>query len=440
VGRCSLKKTLKVTDILALGFMTFAFFLGAGNIIFPPQAGQQAGEHLIPAMLGFLSTGVSLPLIAIIAVALAGGWKGLTRDLPSKVATLLAVLIFIVIGPAFAAPRAGLVAYEMGVKPFIADAGQLSLTIFSIVFFAIALFLSRSRGNLVDLVGKFLTPILFLALVALAVAVVVNPQDAIEAAKGDYVDMPFLKGFVEGYNTLDAVAALLFGMVIVDAVRSKGITDETETRKYLICAGLIAAAGLAFVYISLFYLGATSGVIAGSAANGGDILAIYVAALFGPAGQMILSLIVLLACLTTVVGLLTACSEYFSSLTKWSYEKWVTLLAVICCVVANVGLNQLITISLPALFALYPIAMALVILTFIRRWLPNPVLSYRVVMIVALSFSLIDAAKVAGFDVSAFRIIPLFDYGMAWLLPTTIALVITCVIGGKVAQQTRQTA
>ena len=121
---------------MALGFMTFAFFLGAGNIIFPPQAGQQAGDHLVPAMFGFLSTGVTLPLVAIIAVAVAGGWKGMTQDLPSKVATLLAVLIFIVIGPAFAAPRAGLVAYEMGVKPFIADAGQLSLTIFSIVFLA----------------------------------------------------------------------------------------------------------------------------------------------------------------------------------------------------------------------------------------------------------------------------------------------------------------
>lgn len=438
-----MKKSLSFTDIMALGFMTFAFFLGAGNIIFPPQAGQQAGDHLVPAMFGFLSTGVTLPLVAIIAVAVAGGWKGMTQDLPSKVATLLAVLIFIVIGPAFAAPRAGLVAYEMGVKPFIADAGQLSLTIFSIVFFGIAMFLSRSRGNLVDMVGKFLTPILFIALVVLAVSVVANPQDAIEAARGDYIDMPFLKGFVEGYNTLDAVAALLFGMVIVDAVRSKGVTDETATRKYLVMAGLIAAAGLAFVYISLFYLGATSVNIAANASNGGDILAIYVAALFGPAGQMMLSLIVLLACLTTVVGLISACSEYFSSLTSWSYEKWAVVLSVTCCVVANVGLNQLIVLSLPALFALYPIAMALVILTFIRRWLPNPALSYRVVMLVALSFSMIDAAKVAGFNVSAFRVLPLFDYGMAWLMPTFAALVVTYFVGSqkavKQAQQEGQT-
>ncbi|WP_087016349.1 branched-chain amino acid transport system II carrier protein [Thaumasiovibrio subtropicus] len=435
-----MKKSLSMTDVFALGFMTFAFFLGAGNIIFPPQAGQLAGDNLLAATLGFLSTGVSLPLIAIIAVAVAGGWEGLTRDLPSKVATLLAVTIFIVIGPAFAAPRAGLVAYEMGVKPFIADAGQLSLTLFSVVFFTIALFLSRSRGNLVDMVGKFLTPILFLALIALAVTVVVNPQGDIVAAQGAYIDMPFITGFVEGYNTLDAVAALLFGMVIVDAVRSKGVSDEKATRKYLVMAGLIAASGLAFVYVSLFYLGATSVSIAPEASNGGDILAIYVAALYGPAGQSILSLIVLLACLTTVVGLISACSDYFCKLTSITYENWVVILSVICCVVANVGLNQLIIISLPALFALYPIAMALVILTFVRRLLPNPVLSYRVVMLVALSFSMIDAAKVAGFNVSAFRVIPLFDYGMAWLMPTAAALVLTVIFGKKTAVTATKTA
>lgn len=153
---------------------------------------------------------------------------------------------------------------------------------------------------------------------------------------------------------------------------------------------------------------------------------------------MILSLIVLLACLTTVVGLISACADYFSTLTRWTYEQWAVALSVACCVVANVGLNQLITLSLPALFALYPIAMALVILTFIRRWLPNPTLSYRVVLLVALSFSMIDAAKVAGFNVHAFEIIPLFDYGMAWLMPTAIALVITCIMGAKTAKSVEQ--
>ncbi|MGR5151192.1 branched-chain amino acid transport system II carrier protein [Photobacterium swingsii] len=435
-----MKNTLKVTDILALGFMTFAFFLGAGNIIFPPQAGQLAGDNLFPAMFGFLSTAVGLPLIAIIAVAVAGGgWKGLTRDLPPSVATLMAVLIFIIIGPAFAAPRTGLVAYEMAVKPFIVDAGQMSLTVFSVVFFAIALFFAWSRGKLIDMIGKFLTPALFAVLAVLAIAVFVNPQGDILPAQGDYVAQAFTTGFLEGYNTMDTFAALMFGMLIVDVIRKKGVTDEKATCTYLVYAGVIAAAGLAFVYISLFYLGATSAGIAPGAENGGAILSIYVQALFGGTGQVILSAIVLLACLTTAIGLISACSDYFSSLTKLSYEKWAVILAVVCGVVANVGLSQLISLSIPVLFALYPVAVALVALTFVRGWLPNPRVAYRVVLLVSLLFSFIDAAKFMGIDVSALNILPLFDYGMAWVIPTVVALVVTRFIGAP-AQQEAQAA
>ncbi|WP_060989330.1 branched-chain amino acid transport system II carrier protein [Photobacterium leiognathi] len=428
-----MKKTLKVTDIIALGFMTFAFFLGAGNIIFPPLAGQLAGENMLSAMSGFLVTAVGLPLVGIIAVAMAGGgWQGLTRDLPSKVATLMAVLIFIIIGPAFAAPRTGLVAYEMAVKPFLsADAGQASLTTFSVIFFAIALFFAWSRGKLIDMIGKFLTPALFVVLAVLAIAVFVNPQASIVAAQGEYATQAFTKGFLEGYNTMDTFAALMFGMLIVDVIRSKGISDEKTTCTYLIYAGLIAAAGLAFVYISLFYLGATSSTVAPNAGNGGVILTAYVMALFGAPGQVILSAIVLLACLTTAIGLISACADYFSSLTPMSYKKWAVLLAVICAVVANVGLNQLIALSVPVLFALYPVAIALVALTLVRKWLPNPRLAYRVVLLVSFIFSMIDVAKYLKFDVSMFSSLPLFNYGMAWVLPTLVALVITRFIGGK---------
>ncbi|WP_297474594.1 branched-chain amino acid transport system II carrier protein [uncultured Photobacterium sp.] len=427
-----MKKTLKITDIIALGFMTFAFFLGAGNIIFPPLAGQLAGENMLSAMSGFLVTAVGLPLIGIIAVAIAGGgWKGLTRDLPSKVATLMAVLIFIIIGPAFAAPRTGLVAYEMAVKPFLTDASQTSLTLFSIIFFSVALFFAWSRGKLIDMIGKFLTPALFVVLTVLAIAVFINPQGNIIAAQGEYISQPFITGFLEGYNTMDTFAALMFGMLIVDVIRSKGVTDDRTTCTYLIYAGLIAATGLAFVYVSLFYLGATSAGIAAGVGNGGAILTTYVMALFGSTGQIILSTIVLLACLTTAIGLISACADYFSTLTPMSYKKWAVLLAIVCAVVANVGLNMLISLSIPVLFALYPVAIALVALALIRKWLPNPRLAYRVVLLVSFIFSMIDVAKYLKVDMSLFSSLPMFNYGMAWVLPTVIALVITRFIGGK---------
>lgn len=431
-----MKQSLKLTDIMALGFMLFAFFLGAGNIIFPPLAGQLAGDHFLPAMSGFLLTAVGLPLITIVAVAVAGGsWGHLTKDLPKRAATIMAVLIFIIIGPAFAAPRTGLVAYEMAVKPFFIDASQAHLTLFSIAFFVVAMFFSWSQGKLIDVIGKVLTPALFVGLVVLAVAVFVNPQGDILAAHGEYITQPLTKGFLEGYNTMDTFASLMFGMLIVDAIRSKGITDRVATTKYLISAGCIAAAGLAFVYISLFFLGATSATVAAGADNGGAILSLYVQSLFGPSGQLVLSVIVLLACLTTAIGLVSACSDYFSSLTPLSYKTWVIINGVACATVANVGLSQLISLSVPVLFALYPVAIALVALTFLRSRFPNPKAAYRVVVLVSLLFALIDGAKVAGVDVSALKMLPLFEIGMGWLLPTAAAIICMFFVGKATEQE-----
>ncbi|MEZ9175739.1 branched-chain amino acid transport system II carrier protein [Vibrio kanaloae] len=431
-----MKQSLKLTDVLALGFMLFAFFLGAGNIIFPPLAGQLAGDHFLPAMSGFLLTAVGLPLITIVAVAVAGGsWGHLTKDLPKQAATIMAVLIFIIIGPAFAAPRTGLVAYEMAVKPFFIDASQAHLTLFSIAFFVVTIFFSWSQGKLIDVIGKVLTPALFVGLVLLAVAVFVNPQGDILAAHGEYITQPLTKGFLEGYNTMDTFASLMFGMLIVEAIRSKGITDRTATTKYLISAGCIAAAGLAFVYISLFFLGATSATVAAGVDNGGAILSLYVQSLFGPSGQLVLSVIVLLACLTTAIGLVSACSDYFSSLTPLPYKTWVIINGVACATVANVGLSQLISLSVPVLFALYPVAIALVALTFLRSRFPNPKVAYRVVVLVSLLFALIDGAKVAGIDVSALDIMPLFDIGMGWLLPTTAAIICMFFVGKSTEQE-----
>ena len=428
-----MKQSLKLTDIIAVGFMLFAFFLGAGNIIFPPIAGQMAGEHVYSAMGGFLITAVGLPLLTIIAIGIAGGsWQQLTRDLPPKVAMIMAILMFVIIGPAFAAPRTGLVAYEMAGKPFMsAEAGQLSLTLFSIAFFSIAMFFAWSQGKLIDTIGKFLTPALFIGLIILAVAVFVNPQGDIVAATGNYIDNPLTTGFFEGYNTMDTFGALMFGILMIDALKKKGITEHKATTKYLTAAGCIAALGLAFVYVSLFYLGATSSTVAPGAANGGAILTAYTHALFGSSGQIVLSVIVLIACLTTAIGLISACADYFSSICKVTYKTWVIVVGIACAVVANVGLTQLIALSVPVLFLLYPIAIALVALAFVRNMMPNPRIAYRVVILVATCFAILDAAKVAGADMSAFSMLPMFDHGMAWVIPTFASMIAVRFVGKK---------
>ncbi len=424
---------LKTADILGLGFMTFAFFLGAGNIIFPPLAGSLAGNELTPAMLGFLVTAVGLPLLCLVAVAKAGGGLlTMGRYLPAGVATAFALAVYIIIGPSFATPRTGLVAYEIGVKPFLGETGATSLAVFSVLFFTLVCWLSVKPGLLLDNVGKIITPLLIVLLLALAVSVMLNPQGEIGAAQGEYVDHAFIKGFLEGYNTMDTFGALVFGMLIIDIIKSKGIEDKGFQYKYLIIAGTIAAAGLAFVYISLFYMGATSQVVAAGASNGGEIFSLYVKAMYGQPGQIVLSAVVGLACLTTAVGLVSAMSEFLVSLKpNWNYKLLVILNCVLCALVTNVGLSQLISLSVPVLFAVYPVAIMLVTLTFVQAWLPNKNMSYRFVIAVAFLFGLLDGIKVAGIDMQTFAFLPLFDKGLAWLLPSLIALLASFFIFKK---------
>ena len=427
---------LSMTDTLGLGFMTFAFFLGAGNLIFPPLAGFLAGENMSWAMLGFLLTAVTLPLITLIAVAKANGKvMGL---LPPLAATLLAVAIYIIIGPAFAAPRAGLVAYEMGYKPFIENAdasfelaGMVftsSQLLYSVIFFGLAMLLSLFPGKLLDSVGKVLTPIMIVLLVGLALSVVILPGSEVGQAVGDYQTNPLTKGILEGYNTMDTLASLIFGMLIIDLLRKKGINAPKDQTKYLVRAAFIAAGGLAFVYVSLFYLGSSAGDLAVGADNGGVILTNYVNHQFGATGQVLLASVVTLACLTTVVGLVTACAEYFNELMpKLSYKLLVVLISVITAVVANVGLAQLISISIPVLVTIYPVAIALVAVTFLTERFAQPAFAHRMVLSVALVFGIIDGLKVAGVDMSMFDAMPMSGQGMAWLIPTAITI-FACIV------------
>lgn len=444
-----MNQRLSVADTVGLGLMVFAFFFGAGNIIFPPLEGQHAGQSVLWAILGFLITAVGLPLIAIIAVARAnGGLPTMTADLPKGTGTFVTVLLFIVIGPLFAAPRTGLVAYEMAARPLLGGSGQvIHISAFDLslnadqmwitaLFFVLTLLFAWSRGKLIDYIGKLLTPILFILLICLAIGVVVSPQGEVMPATENYQGVAFSKGFLGGYNTMDTFLSLSFGMLFIDLLRSKGVTEPKACARYLTIAGLIAAVGLVVVYIALFWLGATSALIAPGADNGGAILAAYVHALFGEPGKWILACVVLLACLTTAIGLLSACADYFSTLTPFSYRGWLIALCVISAVVANVGLSRLIVLSVPVLLLLYPLAIVLLALTFSRNWLANPRFSYRFVMLIALVFSLLDTVKAtletAGLkasDASGLlalhtQYVPLSDQGMGWVVPSAIAFAV----------------
>lgn len=417
-------KNLHLWDILALGFMTFALFLGAGNIIFPPMVGLSAGEQLWPAALGFLLTGVGLPLLTVVALArVGGGMPALTAPLGKAAGIALGVAVYLCIGPLFATPRTATVSFAMGVAPFVGDT-PVNLLLFTCVYFALVLLLSLYPGKLMDNIGKIITPVLILALAIVGGAAFFLPTGLLSAATGNYVHQPLAEGFLQGYQTMDALGALVFGVVIVNAIKSQGIHDARLHTRYAIAAGVIAALALGLVYISLVYLGAHNAHLAANASTGVDVLTRYVEHTFGNPGLWLLATVILLACLTTGVGLVSACGVYFSQLLPLSYRTVVILISAFSLGAANLGLAQLIAIAVPVLYTIYPVAIALVGLNLLSRCWRNPRTVFAPVLLVALIFGLVDGLKAAELQAwipSLLLSLPGASMGLGWLLPVLVA-------------------
>ena len=307
----------KISELLTIGFMMFSIFFGAGNLIFPPALGQSAGDHTLIAMAGFLLTGVGLPLLGITAIALQGGKyiELINRRTYWWFATALLIVLYLCIGPVFAVPRTGAVSFEIGIRPFLGDdavtAGQ---AVYTALFFGASYYLSLNPNKLIDRVGKILTPLLLVVLAVLFAKSFASPLGGILPATGNYVESPFAQGFQDGYQTMDLLASIAIGTLVVNAVRMRGITDNRAIGRVCLIAGLITVSLMACVYGSLAYLGATSASVLGHSANGGQLLANAVGLFFGPAGNGLLAAIIILACLTTSCGMLSGGAWFFNKL------------------------------------------------------------------------------------------------------------------------------
>ncbi|MGE4123718.1 MAG: branched-chain amino acid transport system II carrier protein [Pusillimonas sp.] len=415
---------LKLSDLIALGFMTFALFLGAGNIIFPPLVGLLAGDDMGMAAAGFLLTGVGLPLVTIIALArVGGGLDALTAPVGRVAGVVFAVLVYLAIGPLFAAPRTAVVSFEIGLAPFVGE-GPIPLLLYSLVYFALVLWITLNPTRLIDNVGKVITPVLIIALLILGGAAVFAPAGDVGGGSPVYDDTPLIQGFLQGYQTMDALAALVFGIVVVNAIRGRGIQDQALQARYAIWAAAIAAVGLALVYVSLIYLGASSGeALHPGAETGVPLLSGFTRYAFGTAGTWVLTVVIVLACLTTAVGVLTACGQYFSVLLNVSYAKVVVVFCLFSAVVANLGLAQLINVSVPVLVAMYPVAIVLVLLSLLSGCFKNPSRVFVPAMTMAAIFGAIESLKMvglAGWLPGWLQTLPGASLGLGWLVPVVL--------------------
>ncbi|TFJ92937.1 branched-chain amino acid transport system II carrier protein [Lentibacillus salicampi] len=440
-----MKGKLSFSSYAAIGVMLFALFFGAGNLIFPAQLGQNSGTNLLPAVTGFLITGVGLPLCGIIAMSFSGSRN--LQELSSRVHPVYAVfftsLLYLTIGPFFASPRTGTVAFEVGISPFINESSQqIGLFIFTLLFFAAVLWFSLKPAKLVDNVGKILAPGLVILLVVLLVTAIISPIGAIEGPQEGYSSGAFMTGFLEGYNTMDALASLVFAIIVINAIRAMGVTSNTDVLKTTLKAGSIAVLLLAVIYSGIAYLGATSTEVFGIFENGGPVLSSAASHYFGTFGSVLLAIMIILACMTTAIGLTTANAEYFHTLfPKISYKTLVVFFATLTFIIANFGLTNIITYSVPVLMFLYPLAIVLMILTFLSPLFHHARLVYVSTIAVTFLISIFDGLKSLceslGIEYFSWmqpvidfyeETLPLYSGGLGWLIPAVIVIAVTGII------------
>ncbi|MEB9974690.1 branched-chain amino acid transport system II carrier protein [Bacillus cereus] len=442
-----MKQSLTFKETIPIGFMLFAIFFGAGNMIFPPLLGYSSGTNIWISILGFLVSGIGLPLLAIAAISLFGGNVGnLASRIHPACGVIIPLIIYLAIGPFFAIPRTGTVSYEMAIAPFLSTTMQDNwyiLLLYTFIYFSITFYLSLNPSKLVDRIGKYLTPLLLSMIGIIIIKAISSPIGSISTPSDLYQGAPFFKGFTEGFLTMDALAALVFGVIVINAIKERGVTNEKSIARSTIIAGIIAAIGLATIYISLAYIGATSQSF-GTFENGSALLTNVVQHLFGQYGLLLLGITMLFACLTTSIGLVSACGKFFSKIfPKISYNKIILTICLFSFGVSNLGLSMLIKISLPVLIIIYPVAIVLIILAFFDRFINGKQAVYVGAVLGALLISLIQGLETAGIAsdslLTYMKYIPLYKEGMGWVLPSLLGGLIGLILSGRTKESLTMT-
>ncbi|MCF6409687.1 branched-chain amino acid transport system II carrier protein [Pseudalkalibacillus salsuginis] len=432
-----MKSTLSTGQLIAVGLMLLAMFLGAGNTIFAPMVGQLAGTNTWIAMSGFLITGVGLVLLAIIALAISGGTvEKLAARVHPKFGMLFSIALFLTLGPIYVIPRTTSVVYEISVFPIITEMVQsnnLFLLLFSFLFILLTVLLSLNPSKFVDRLGKVITPVFATLLILLIAKSFITPMGSFGEPKEPYIQDTFFKGFVEGYYTMDVLAAFIFGGIFIKSIKNLGVEGKKATSIVFMKAGVITVIGLAILQLSLAWIGASSIDAIGYASNGGEVLANSAIHLFGYVGIFLIGTVIFLTGITTNIACLSSVAEYFNRIyPNISYKKWVILLAVLSLIITNFGLNTILELASPILLLLYPIAITLIILSFTNN-LFKGYQSVYVGSIIGSGFvALLDALKEANvfadFISQTFSFIPLFSFGAGWIITGLIGAVIGIIV------------
>ena len=432
-------KRLTIQQRLLVAGTLFGMFFGAGNLIFPVHLGQMAGSNAIAATIGFIITAVGIPIFGVAAIAIthSDGLQTLSSKVGKGYGIFFTCLLYLTIGPLFAIPRCATVSFTTGIAPLLAENTPEwpFLLVFSAVFFGFVLFFSLRPGKITVWIGKIINPLFLFFFAVLMLAALLAPGAAVSAVEPveAYRSDAFFPALIEGYGTMDAIAGLAFGIVVIDVIRRMGVDNDDAIAEDVLSSGLLTGALMALIYVVSIVVGAQSRGLFELSENGGIALTQIAGHYLGGVGLFILAFTITFACLKTSIGLVTACAETFSKMTngKISYRSWAILFTVFSFAVSNIGLSAIIEYSIPMLMLIYPPAIALILLAFLGKFFAHDRTVYIATMIGTWAAAIFDCMKTLPAPVQtalhldapiafAAAHLPLFDKNLGWLLPAVI--------------------
>lgn len=403
-------------NICIIGFALFSMFFGAGNVIFPPFLGLQAGPSWFVGFFCYYMADIGLALLALFAMLRHGGAEGITGRIGKVPSAILMSVIVLCIGPMVAIPRTAATTFELSVAPLTS---AVTPAVFSVLFFLLIMLFCLKESAVVDVVGKFLTPALLLGLIILIVKGVITPLGPVaDVALAEHI--PSL-GIEAGYQTMDVLATLLFGSILLENVHAKGY-DNPKDKFFVVCgSGAVAGGALLVVYLGLTYLGASVSTLFDVTVNRSVLVTSIVRQLLGRPGMVLFAIVVALACITTAVALVSAAASYFSKLShgKLPYTALVVLFCGFSAVISNVGLDAIVAIAGPILNVVYPPALVLILLSFFGRFLPNDNV-FRLAALGALAVSVVGVFPALSEAMPWLAALPFSALGFGWIVPAAV--------------------
>lgn len=412
-------------DKMIIGLALFSMFFGAGNVVFPPYLGMQAGTAWIPTFICYYMADIGLALLAILAMLRCGSdIEGVTARIGKLLARLIGCVVVLCTGPLIAVPRTGATTYEMLIEPL---APMIPKTLSAFIFFGLILILCLKETSVIDIVGKFLTPALFIGLMAVIVMGIVHPLGEVET--GPKVPQILAMGIYSGYQTMDVLGALLFGVLIFKTVEQKGYSQPAARAKVIRASSIIAGVGLLLVYGGLAYLGATVSSQYDGRSGRSQLVLDIILRLMGNSGSVLFGIVVALACMTTAIALVSASAEYFSRLSKGriGYVPLVVGICLFSAVVSNLGLDAIVTIASPILNIVYAPSVVLILLTIFGDRIKKDTV-FKGAAIGALLTSLIETAATFGLIPDITAAFPFSALGFAWIVPAAVCGVIGALL------------